>query len=70
MNMNNTDEIENCQYKHWLEQCDIWRKRHGLTRKQVASIFIENDENDWRKLFWPSGQHSEFMLMILNENEN
>lgn len=45
--MNNGKEE---RYKAFLETLDKWRSRHGITREQAATIFLENDTEDWRSL--------------------
>lgn len=46
----------------WLEDLDKYCARHGITRRQFASIFGDtNFEHSWRSLIWSSGEPVEWI---------
>ena len=54
----------------WLEKLDTWRNRYGLSRRQAISIFLENDGNGLKSLYWESGEHIDFAIESLKEIES
>lgn len=61
----NWDSGKENRYKSYLKKVDKWRKKHKISRKQFASIFLENSSGDWRSLFW--SESVDFKYQMLNE---
>ena len=53
------------RFEAWLAQVDVLCERYKVDRETlIAIVFETNPEVNQRMLYWPSGGHNDFYLIV------